>query len=156
MLYFAYGSNLNLDHLADWLARCNILDATPEYYGRAILHGYQFRTNYLRTSGAGAANIEPSDSEQVEGLLIRICGDIQQALRVKEGHPVRYRELDVEVEDTDGEAVSAMTYTVTPKYKLADDQLVMKRYRNLILDGAATAELSEGYQAALSRILRTG
>ncbi len=155
MLYFAYGSNMKLDHLADWLARCGIPVATPEYYGRGILHGYRFRTNYLRTSGAGAANIEPSDGGQVEGLLIRISVDIQQALRVKEGHPVRYREIDVEVEDTDAEVVTAMTYAVSPEYRLADDQLVMKRYRNLILDGAATAELSEGYQAVLNQVLRT-
>ena len=56
-LYFAYGSNINLDQMQ---YRCP--DATV--YGQAVLDNYD-----LRFRGSGVATVEPKEGACVYGLL---------------------------------------------------------------------------------------
>ena len=89
MLYFAYGSNINLDHLHEYLHTHGVKLDTELQPEHAILPNYRLRTNYFAGShGAGACNIEYAPGyNRVEGVVIPITPAIQAALRIKEGYP---------------------------------------------------------------------
>jgi len=93
MLYFAYGSNLNADHLTYYLDTHGVkldTELRGQQGKHAFLHSFRIRTNYFASSHrAGACNIEPAQDHYVEGVLWTITQPIQDALRIKEGHPLR-------------------------------------------------------------------
>ena len=90
MRYFAYGSNINLDHLHDYLDTHGVTLDTELHAETGRLEGYALRTNYFAGShGAGACNIEPAHDQRVEGVVMSITPAIQDVLRVKEGFPLR-------------------------------------------------------------------
>ena len=158
MLYFAYGSNLNIPHLTEYLDTHGVTQEDTELKAEhALLHNFRLRTNYFSGShGAGACNIEPEQAKCVEGVVMTITPAIQKILRVKEGHPHRYHETEVEVHTALTQApVRALTYVVTPEYRLDVDLPVTARYRALILAGAKNFRLSESYQQSLRSQLRT-
>lgn len=156
MLYFAYGCNLNLAHLAAYLASHAIHPSDVENPRRAILRDHRLRTNYLScVHSAGACNIEPSPGHAVEGLVMNITEAVRSALRVKEGWPRHYQEVRVEVIIPPAKtSVNAFTYVVNPTRRLNRDQPVSPEYRRLILEGAKVAGLSAPYQALLRRALK--
>jgi hypothetical protein len=155
MNYFAYGSNLNTDHLRSWLSRWGV---DPEELGparQAILPGYRLRTNYLRSFGVGACNIEPRPRSRVEGIVMTVTPSIREVLRLKEGHPHRYAEIKIAVAPFGKQrTVRAFTYIVTHQFALHFDVPVTQEYRRLILEGAASHRLSPHYQRHLRRMLR--
>ncbi len=154
--YFAYGSNMNLPHLRHWLRRFGVEPEGVVHRHSVILPDFCMRTNYITTSGLGAANIEPCQGDAVEGILLSISPDVQEALRAKEGWPRRYHEVVVEVIDPSSRTtVQAVTYRVTPEHALPFDVPVSPRYRRLILKGAKTARLSSAYQSHLRAMLTT-
>ncbi len=157
MLYLAYGSNISLDHLRSYLDTHGVtLDS--EFGGEhALLHHYRLRTNYFAgTHLAGACNIEPAQGHHVEGVVMSITPAIQDALRLKEGVPLRYHEIEVNVHTAATQAsVRAITYVVTLAHRLDVDLPVTARYRKLILDGAKAFGLTGMYQQRLRRVLRT-
>lgn len=153
--YLAYGSNMNLAHLREWLDRFGVPADGVSSPRQAILPGFRLTTNYLTTASLGAANIEPCRGEQVEGVLLTVSADAGAALRAKEGHPRRYEEINVEVIiPPSGEQIQAMTYRVTKAYRLPFDLPVSEMYRNLVLAGADEAGLSPAYRSKLRAILR--
>ncbi len=153
--YFAYGSNMNIEHLREWLDRFGVPGDGVSNPRLAILPGFRLRTNYLTTTKKGAANIEPSRGQQVEGVLFTVSPDVVAALDLKEGHPRRYRQTKVEViMPPSGRKITAMTYRVTEEHQLDFDMPVSEAYRNLVLSGAAEAGLSLAYQSRLKTILR--
>jgi len=157
MLYFAYGSNVNLDHLTDYLDTHGVTVDTDFQAEHALLHNYRLRTNYFAAShGAGACNIEPAHDHHVEGVVMSITPAVQDALRVKEGFPLRYHEIEVIVHTAATQAsVRAVTYVVTPTHRLDVDLPVTDRYRRLILAGAKHFDFSKSYQRELHQRLRT-
>ena len=156
-LYFAYGSNINLNHLTGVLADHSV---APDDFGapeRAVLSGYRLRTNYYScVHRAGACNIEPVWDGSVEGVLIETTPAIHQVLRRKEGWPTRYQEIEISVQvPATGETVRAFTYISTPENRLDFDLCVTPRYRQLILDGAKNFKFSQAYQKWLRVYLRS-
>ncbi len=113
MIYFAYGSNVNLDHLRSYLDAHGVTLDTDSRAEHARLHDYRLRTNYFAGShGAGACNIEPAPGYHVEGVIMTITPAAQNALRLKEGFPLRYHEIEVSVHTAaTQETVRALTYT---------------------------------------------
>ena len=67
-LYFAYGSNINLDQMQ---YRCP--DATV--YGQAVLDNYD-----LRFRGSGVATVEPKEGACVYGLLWELTDKCEASL----------------------------------------------------------------------------
>ena len=106
-LYFAYGSNINLEQMA---RRCP--DAEP--VGHAVLrdHALLFRG---RTPNAetGVATIAPLRGGVVHGLLWEITPACERALNRYEGASHLYQQNTVEVLDTNGDAHSVLTYVMT-------------------------------------------
>ena len=157
MNYFAYGSNINLDHLSDYLSTHGVSIDTELQAEAARLEGYALRTNYFASSHrAGACNIEPAADHHVEGVVMAITPAIRDALRLKEGFPLRYHEIEVIVRTASTqEPVRAVTYVVTTTHRLDVDLPVTVRYRRLILAGAKQFNFSESYQRELHQRLWT-
>jgi len=152
--YFAYGSNINLPHLRMYLALHGVdNDDHVATFRPAMLHDHRLRTNYHTCDGSGACNIEACRGYHVEGLVMRISAQVQDVLRRKEGWPVCYEEIAIQVM-TDAGRITAMAYVVTPDRQLLHDTPVSPQYRELILEGAREAGFSSEYQRHLRHVLR--
>lgn len=83
-LYFAYGSNINLEQME---YRCPAAKAV----GPVILENYEllFRGN---TRGNGVATIAPREGSKVHGLLWWITPACEQSLDFYEGYPRLYEK----------------------------------------------------------------
>ena len=99
-LYFAYGSNINLDQMA---VRC----PAATVVGPVVLDNYEllFRGN---RSGCGVATIEPLPGNQVHGLLWKLTPECEQALDFYEGYPRLYEKEDITVRTEDGREMTVM------------------------------------------------
>lgn len=80
-----------------------------------------------------------------------ITDDVLRLLRVKEGAPTVYQEINVNLESPKG--CHAFTYRVTPQYALDEDFAVTAEYRNLILHGAKKFNFSPEYKETLRKQL---
>lgn len=108
-LYFAYGSNMNLNQMA---FRC----PDAEVVESVRLEGYRlaFRTN---GGGNGVATILPEEGSYVDGVLWRISERDEQHLDHYEGFPFLYGKEPVTVTDQDGVRREIMAYTMNSPYK---------------------------------------
>ena len=157
MYYCAYGSTINVPPRQAYLDTHGVDPAQISDLRHAVLHHYLLRTNYSSSvHGAGACNIERQRGNCVEGVLMTVTPSVQDVLRIKEGYPDRYTELDVIVRCTaTAESVSAITYIVTPETRLDMDLPVSREYRDRILTGASHFEFSASYQQELQRRLQS-
>lgn len=101
-LYFAYGSNINLDQM-----RYRCPDASV--YGQAVLDNYD-----LRFRGSGVATVEPKEGACVYGLLWELTGKCEASLDRYEGYPRLYIKQTLEVRTFDGQRVPVMAYIMNP------------------------------------------
>ena len=108
-LYFAYGSNINLDQMAH---RC----PNAQVVGPVVLENYKllFRSN---TRNAGVATIKPHKGRKVHGLLWKITPECEKALDLYEGWPRLYEKEDVTVRDSNGQEFTVMAYVMTDMCK---------------------------------------
>ena len=101
-LYFAYGSNLNSAHFADWLVEKGLTGAGTklEKVSNAYLSGY--RLGFTRRStkwNAGVADIVETKGERVWGVVFRPNEDQWAALDEKEGVRFKaYKRQEVSVQ----------------------------------------------------------
>ena len=125
-LYFAYGSNINPEQMAD---RC----PAAEVVGTAVLGGYEllFRGN---RSGYGVATIEPQPGKQVHGLLWKLTPECEQSLDFYEGYPRLYGKEDITVCTADGKGLTVMAYIMTGEM-WRDPAIPSQTYYDGILDG---------------------
>ena len=105
-LYFAYGSNINLDQMQ---YRCP--DASV--YGQAVLDNYD-----LRFRGSGVATVEPKEGACVYGLLWELTDKCEASLDRYEGYPRLYIKQTLEVRTFDGRRVPVMAYIMNPELHL--------------------------------------
>lgn len=109
LLYFAYGSNMNLNQMAFRCPDAAVVDTVR-------LEGYRlaFRTN---GGGNGVATILPEEGSYVDGVLWRISERDEQHLDHYEGFPFLYGKEPVTVTDQDGVRREIMAYTMNSPYK---------------------------------------
>lgn len=100
-LYFAYGSNINLDQMAD---RC----PEAEVVGPVTLPDHELLFRH-----SGVATIRPKQDSIVHGLLWTISPKDEMSLDFYEGYPTLYDKQQVEVLDQDGNAIPVMAYVMT-------------------------------------------
>ncbi len=104
-LYFAYGSNINLDQMK---RRCpGAVPIMP-----VILNNYELS---FRGMG-GVATIMPKAGSKVHGLLWDITPECEHALDRYEGFPNLYGKETMIVKDKDICSYSVMAYVMTPQY----------------------------------------
>jgi len=121
-LYFAYGSNMNLNQMA---YRC----PESEVVGLVRLDGYK-----LAFRGAGFATILPCEGGSVEGVLWRISEVDERRLDRYEGYPRHYSKSTFTVLGRDQAHYKAMLYEMCPPMR---DQpaLPSEQYFGGILQG---------------------
>lgn len=124
-LYFAYGSNINLDQMAH---RC----PNAQMVGPVVLEDYKllFRSNSNRN---GVATIRPHKGRKVHGLLWKITPECERALDVYEGFPRLYDKQDVIVRDKNGQEITVMAYVMTDLCK--EPAMPSSYYYNGIMAG---------------------
>ena len=97
-LYFAYGSNINLEQMAH---RC------PD----ALLVGPVTLQNYeLQFRGSGFATVAPKKDCVVHGLLWKLTPSCEQSLDRYEGYSRHYIKEAVTVQTADGSKIPVMAY----------------------------------------------
>ncbi|CDM67835.1 hypothetical protein CM240_0670 [Clostridium bornimense] len=125
-LYLAYGSNLNLEQMAN---RC----PTAKVVGASKIKGYRL---LFRGSHAGAvATIEPFKGESVPVLVWDITPADEAALDRYEGWPFLYRKETIKVR-LNGKTVQAMVYIMNEGRPLGQPSCY---YYSTILDGYKSA-----------------
>lgn len=102
--YFAYGSNLDPDQMADRLP-----DSEP--VGSATLRDYRLDFGGHSPHWDGApATVWPIDGESVRGFVYQLTDEAVAILDSYEGHPVRYERTSLAVDLDDGRTVEAAVY----------------------------------------------
>ena len=97
-LYFAYGSNINLEQMRE---RC----PDAKVVGPVTLADYE-----LQFRGNGFATIAPKKGSIVHGLLWKLTPACVQALDHYEGYPRHYIKSPVPIRTEDGSKISVMAY----------------------------------------------
>lgn len=105
MLYFAYGSNLDLDQMA-W--RC----PGAEMIGPGVLHGYKLAFR-------GPLDIERAQGSSVPGFIFDITDSADwESLDAYEGFPYVYDREKLRIEMWSGRRIRAITYIMTERQKI--------------------------------------
>ena len=148
-LYFAYGSNINLDQMAQ---RC----PDAQVVGPVTLENYEllFHGN-LR--GAGVATIAPREGSTVHGLLWNITPECERSLDYYEGYPHLYGKEPVTVHGHDGQEHTVMAYVMTELCK--EPSIPSFYYYNGILEGyrqngLPTASLKQAWEHCVEEVHR--
>ena len=134
MLYFAYGSNLNLFQMK---RRCKESIFLKKYE----LKGYRlnFRSKYR------AADIEKSKNSLVPGALFEISKSDEKKLDVYEDYPILYTKIYFNYYNK-----KVMTYIMIKKTEF---RYPTERYLNVIKQGYKDCKLDKNYlSAALKNI----
>ena len=126
MLYFAYGSNLNLFQMK---RRCK----DSVFLKRYELKGYRlnFRSKYR------AADIEKSKNSLVPGALFEISKSDEKKLDVYEDYPILYKKLYFTYYNK-----TVMTYIMVNKTEF---KYPTERYLNVVKKGYRDCKLDTKY-----------
>lgn len=108
-LYFAYGSNMNLDQME---FRC----PAAEVVGNVRLEDYRL-TFCSRNPDSGVATILPQKGSHVDGVLWRITQECERSLDHYEGYPYLYGKEQIHVKAEDGKTYESMVYVMNAPYK---------------------------------------
>ncbi|MFA5991455.1 MAG: gamma-glutamylcyclotransferase family protein [Candidatus Doudnabacteria bacterium] len=123
MYYFAYGSNMNLEHMR------RICGWHFSVLGGAILEDYQFGPDTR-----GYSNIRPCPGQKVFGVLYQVEQWSINALDEFEGCPTVFNRGEVIVKDFEGETYKAWVYLESPEYFGEDE--IKEDYLKRVLIGA--------------------
>ena len=110
VVYFAYGSNMNINRLKERVG-------DVELVGVARLRDHELKFNKLSVSGWGCANVEPAEGKEVWGLLYKVKEEQLKELDRYEGAPLHYRRVKLKVLTQEGKEVEAVTYVACEEYK---------------------------------------
>ena len=142
VLYFAYGSNLDLRRFR---RRCSGASVA----GRARLPDHQLAfTRYSRHEKGGVADIVPQPGATVWGALYEIDDDCFAALDEYEGAPRAYRRETVLVIDDQGVEREAIVYVANKTGEFAPS----RQYLAQIARGARDHGLPEEYVRAIEQV----
>lgn len=109
LLYFAYGSNMNLNQMAFRCPDAEVVDTVR-------LEGYRLAF-CMNGGGNGVATIIPAEGSCVDGVLWRISEQDEQHLDHYEGFPYLYGKEPVTVTNRNGQQREIMAYTMNSPYK---------------------------------------
>ena len=120
-LYFAYGSNINLDQMSYRCPEASVV-------GPVALENYE-----LLFRRGGFATIAPKEGGKVHGLLWRLTPSCEQSLDRYEGYPRFYDKKMVTVQDGLGRSLSVMAYIMDERFR--EPMMPTTSYYNGILEG---------------------
>lgn len=138
-LYFAYGSNLEMDQMSE---RCP--ESRPVC--KAILYGYLMK---FRGSSFGVATVEKKEDSCVYGAIYEVTKKDIRALDVFEGYPSLYTRKKVKVVTENGCTQEVFVYVMVRDY---DIRFPSRKYYDTIRRGYEHwGYNTEPLQDALSR-----
>jgi len=137
MYYFAYGSNMNQDRMIE-----RKMEFASLYKG--ILKDWKlvFNKKAYNKEGIGYANIVPSISSNVEGIIYKIEDEAIKYLDKAESYPKHYLKKDLFVELENGESLQCVAYIGNP-LQIKEGLKPEKEYLGHLLKGQKL--LSKGY-----------
>lgn len=127
-LYLAYGSNMNIAHMA---VRC----PTAKVVGRTVLTGYQLL--FRGVSGGAYATVEEHPNRQVPVVIWELDDIAEKRLDRYEGYPTLYRKEYLKVK-LNGKPVQAMIYLMNSGRPIG---MPDRHYYESILEGYLAAGL---------------
>jgi len=147
MLYFAYGYNMQCEHMRQQCPGSSLVAKV-----RLRDHRLVFSRWWDAWGGGGVADIQPAPGEVVEGVVWEITAAHREALDRFEVYPTSYRRKDVRVETWDGRRLRAFAYVACPEgsYRPARDYLAC------IVAAAEEQGLSPAYLTFLKGIAAEG
>ncbi|MBW2058498.1 MAG: gamma-glutamylcyclotransferase [Deltaproteobacteria bacterium] len=143
--YFSYGSNLNqesLDVFCDKTKkpRIPLHERNPR---RARLRNYALDFNYYSPlMGGGAANLEPSPGEEVEGVVFTMTEQDMATLDQRERAPEYFKRILVSVVLEDGTTLHDVVAYVACEDKKSPFTPPTRDYKAVIVAGAESYALS--------------
>lgn len=147
MIYFAYGSNLDRQQMAQ---RC----PNAKVIGPARLADHRIcfpRKSPVR--GCAVASIEPYVGTTVWGVIYEMTVDDLKRLDAREGYdPInlkavnRYDRVEIVVQRLNGEPAPAVTYVAVPE---SEPGLPSADYMRQIIEGAVAHSFPDDYVASL-------
>ncbi len=149
MLYFAYGSNLNAQAVAEWCRHCGHRVPSIKPGKPAILDNYRLCFPiFSEYWGGGTADIVYDPGKYVAGALFEVSDNDMRTLDAKVGRKLDgekeiglYKRIEIKVAPlAKGEAVRAVTYQGVniEKYHIPPTQ----HYMDLLIQGAYSVGLS--------------
>lgn len=153
-LYFAYGSNMDVEDLWAWCDRNRRPRVDYKWILTASLEHYELCFNYYSTvRQGGAANIMPRRGGRVHGLLVEVAFDDLVTIRRKEGWPETYDEIEVTVRTADDRTFEGVkTYRVVEAKQRPIDQPPTAYYLGLMVKNARRYGFPEAYIAYLESL----
>ncbi len=153
LLYFAYGSNLDLDDWRAWCARCG---EDPGGLSDTGLRGwlpdrvlrFDYRSPVRR---GGCLDPLPWPGQLVAGALFDAEDATWRALDHKEGAPQRYRRVDTVALLPDGHTRPCVTYEVTAAWR-SGFHVPADGYLDVVLRGRAALGVEDEGQLAAAAI----
>lgn len=126
--YFSYGSNMNPDRMKER----GVLYLSRESF---VLEGYELRFNKISRSNpqAGAANIVPHASGEVEGALYRITVSGLLYLDRHEGYPDEYDRKKLIIDTKENKKGEIITYIAHPS-RVTEGLRPMREYLRHLLE----------------------
>jgi gamma-glutamylcyclotransferase (GGCT)/AIG2-like uncharacterized protein YtfP len=142
VLYFAYGSNMLRERLAE---RC----PSATFESVASLPDHELTFAKRSVDGSGKCAIQRAKGREVLGVIWQLTASELTELDRFEGAGRGYERTEIQVRRPSGEVVGAITYNAT-----ALDPLLRPYdwYRSLVLAGARQHGLSPDYVDALARV----
>lgn len=132
MLYFAYGSNLSLEHMRRLAGRHLVV------YGSARLPDFD-----LEPDKRGYLTVRPKAGAEVWGALYDVTEEAMGYMDRFEGYPEVFDRKEVEVVDNAGNKKTAWVYLETPDQY--GGQAVREEYMRRVLSGAVDNHLPESW-----------
>lgn len=128
MYYFAYGSNMNLEHMRK-LCGWNFT-----IIGTVYLSNYNIAPDFR-----GYINIKPENGKKVYGVLYKVTQDALDALDEFEGYPSVFNREMVTVMDDENNEFQAWVYIEAPGQ--FGGNFVKAEYLNRVISGATQNHL---------------
>lgn len=150
---FAYGSNLDLQELGQWLKARGFSPEVVVQSERAELFGHVLCWRYYSEGRAGgAASVERRPGSSVFGAVLRVTDPGLCALDQKEGAPSVYRRRPVWVQLSCRGWEKAWVYEVTAAHRSAEFVPPTHYYRQRLLDGGRAFGLPAAHLASIEAV----
>lgn len=108
-LYFAYGSNMNLEQMEFRCPKAIVVENVQVEDYRLTFCG--------KNSDNGVATILREEGSHVDGVLWKITSECEKSLDRYEGYPHLYGKETISVKNADGQKRSVMVYTMNTPFK---------------------------------------
>lgn len=144
VLYFGYGSNLNLGDLARWCREKDVAPPRLRVVGPAWLPDHELVFHYRsKARSGGALDVRARRGAAVEGMIFETDERGARVLDRKEGAPSYYERTERVALTADGREVSVTTYVVTDAHRQDRHVPPTDEYVRVVREGLARHGLDD-------------